>query len=125
MDKQDANDWLTEFGVLLVTETNKLVDGKLGDRQLQAEKVYRMLVGGFATIMVYKALTRKPSKGEGKMSKKDQLQFAHNNFKTAKRELEEAMGAAFGSAMQTFSGQPVDYYCQVKIVPPAVNKTPC
>lgn len=41
-----------------------------------------------------------------------------------KASVQEAISASFSGAMNTFSGQDIEYYCRVLPVGPAINKDP-
>lgn len=54
--------------------------------------------------------------------REDVAKYVIKNFSDTKMAVQEAVAAAFTGAVQTYSGQPIEYYCQVKPVGPAANK---
>jgi len=55
-------------------------------------------------------------------TKEEMLNFAMKNFAALKVSIQESVAAGFQGAVSTFSGQQVDYYCQVKPIPEPINK---
>lgn len=76
------------------------------------------LVGSLA----YRALSEEDPNAK---TKKAKLEFAKENFTSVKTDVCDALATGVGGAMTEFSGQQVDYYCSLKIVPPPINELEC
>lgn len=105
----------------LVNETFKLIDGQSKD-PIKAHKMALMFLARFAGVLLYRSLTE--AAPEGCNTKEKILKFTMANFSATKLSVQEAVAAAFTGAMNTYSGQPIEYFCQVKPVGPVLNKEP-
>ncbi len=112
---------IEQIAMSLVSETYKLIDGQTAGTA-QARRLSVLFLARFAGTMVYRSLTE--AKPEGCTTPKQIEKFTLGNFAAVKGQLQEAIAAAFTGAVNTFSGQRVDYYCQVKPIGPAINKEP-
>lgn len=54
--------------------------------------------------------------------KKEQMKHVFDNFKDLKAEFQEQVANAFSRAMEGYSGQNIDYYCQIKVQPEPTSK---
>lgn len=59
------------------------------------------------------------------MDSEERNEFATTNFQHLKQEIENVVGFSFRKGMKIFSGQHIDYYCEISLMPDAVNKNPC
>lgn len=112
----DTND---RFAATLVTETYKLIDAQ----GPTSSKIAVLFVARFVGMLVYRSLVAPAP--DSCQTKEDKSNFTLQNFAKVKSAVQEAIAAAFSGAMHTYVGKPMEYYCQVKPVGPAVNKEPC
>lgn len=105
----------------LVSETYKLIEAQARSSQ-HCQKLSVMFLARFAGLVLYKTLTEEPSSKSD--TKEKQLKEVLARFGSVKLSVQEAVAASFTSAMTTYTGQSVEYYCQVKPVGPALNKEP-
>lgn len=117
---RNFEDWSHEYSELLVMETNKLIQASVGKDPAKVDRIALLFLAKFIGIMVYNNLMQEP---DGTPTKTDRMNFCEANFKAMKRAVGEVVGAGFTSAMQTFSGKDeIEYYAQVKAVPPVTSK---
>jgi hypothetical protein len=110
----------SQMASTLVSETFKLIDGQAKSVE-QQNKLAAVFLAKFAGIMVYRALTLKAPES---FKKEEIVKFVMNNFRNSKQSVQESIAAAFTGAMHTYSGQSIEYYCQIRPVPAALNKEP-
>lgn len=120
MTKTVTMDTTNEFAQILVDSTFKLIEGRCKTVK-QTNHVTTVFIARFMGTLLYKSLTHKP---DTVLSKEQLVKFTTNNFSEMKTSVQEAIAAAFSGAMHTFTKIPIEYYCQVKPVPPAINKEP-
>lgn len=107
--------WLEDISDMLVVETLKIIDAKTrkeGDeayRQVSAKFVER-----FIAAIMYKTLTE-----EAKINLPIKvLEDLHiKNANDMKRAIQDSVSQGFQYAMTAYSGKPMEYYCQIKLVP--------
>lgn len=104
---------------MLVNENFKLLDSQTKSRGggKAAKFVAMTFLARFIGIFIYRVLT---DKKEG--TKEEACKYAIDNLADAKSKLQDAVAAGFQGAMTTFAGKQIEYYCQVKIVPPVISK---
>jgi len=113
---------ITEQAMLdLVKETYKIIDGHAKDTGA-GRSMAIMFLARFAGTVLYRSLTEEPPATV--VGKENIAQYTITNFAKTKLLVQEAVSAAFSGAMNTYTGQPIEYYCQVKPVGPALNKEP-
>jgi len=81
--------------------------------------LYLKFLENYTAYLVFQTLKAKPQ------DDKDRETFVLENFAALKIRAQDAVAFGFGNAMTAFTKNNVDYYCQIKIVPPAANKEPC
>lgn len=108
----------------LVTEVNKYLDeAEVRHGADFSKDLLERFICTFIGFEVHKTLTDRP---DGKrLTKKEEFDFTSKNFADMKVLCQEAISGAFSIAMTNYSGQSVEYYCQIKAVPPPINKEPC
>jgi len=106
----------------LVSETFKLIEGQ-SKSSLVAERLSVVFLAKFIGVLMYKNLTTETpydvQNDTDKIAK-----FTITRFGKFKGIVQEAIAAAFSGAMQSYSGQDIEYYCQVRPIGQAVNKEP-
>lgn len=110
---------IEEFSRMLALDTFGFIEDNGGDKRLEITITYLSIYIG---SLVYKSLTMTPGK---KMSKAALLEYTHKNFQNMKENIQNAVSAAFKSALETYSGREADYYCHVAPIGEPVNKQPC
>jgi flagellar motor component MotA len=109
-----------QLAATLVTETYKLIDAQ---GNALSGKIAVMFLARFTGMLIYRSLAA-PAPDSCK-TKEEKYNFTSQNFAKVKQATQEAIAAAFSGAMHTFVGKPMEYYCLIKPVGPAVNKEPC
>lgn len=95
-----------------------------------AEYKYELALHFLANMLgasVFKLLQEVPAmnkKGE-KLSKKERTQLSLDNYATFKRGAQDAIAYGFQTALSTYSGMNVEYYCKITPVPEAKSKLQC
>lgn len=80
-------------------------------------------LAGFISAVIYRSLAVIPADLTNKKAKEA---YVEASFADMKGQIMEAVAAGFTGGVKSWSGQTVDYYCQVKVTPEPTNKdTPC
>ncbi len=104
----------------LALEVLRMIDdlrSKGGDAVAQAVTVD--FLAAFTTASVVRALGDVSTA----QSSRAQYEAASARFLAHKNAVQEAVAAGFQSAMSTFSGTAVEYYCMIKMVPDPVSRS--
>lgn len=120
------DDWRAEFTKWLVQSTFVMMEDTVKKSKGTPINLAEIQVNFLATYigsLLYVALTEEPNKSV--LKRADREEFTIDNFAYMKTKIQEAVAAAFTSAMRAHAGKEIDYYCQVKAVPPVANKEPC
>lgn len=103
----------------LTVETFKFIDGVL---KAYGEKEVRYaacdLVATFVGSLIYRTLTEPRTLN---VSPLDHEQRVMKNVGELKSQIQEAVAQAFQNSMSAFSGNYVEYYCQIKPAPNPPN----
>lgn len=94
----------TVFSEHMANETIKLLD-------TCDEELKYLYLKIFINKVVLDSLNKKPGRV---VSKKELYNITKRNFLGTKLDIQEAIGLGFSEAMKKFSGQYMDYYCQIK-----------
>lgn len=86
--------------------------------------VINEFVANFIAAVVYRHLTERPP-GDKPKSNKEVLEFVKKNFLTVKIEMQDAVAMGFQKSMTAFANKEMEYYCEIKPMPEAINKKPC
>lgn len=87
-----------------------------------ANQLMTEFLARFVGAVVFKTLTDRPKK---KMGHNDLEEFCLNKFNDIKIRIQDANASAFQGAMNTYTGNKMEYYCTIKLLPPVANKEPC
>lgn len=100
-------------------KTNNFKDGKNHPiiRRLAAR-----FVGYFVEFIVKETLMHKTIL---KFTKNQQYEFATQNFRELKKDLEQEIAFGMARAMSEMGGSEIEYYCQIKLVPEVKTKYEC
>jgi len=121
----------TEEYINVVTKqlTGEVLSYMLEVEQLKGVEVSKLVanafVDNFIAALVYRYLTERPPGATPKTTNKEALEHVKKNFVTIKVEMQDAVAMAFQKAMSAFSGKDMEYYCEIKPMPEAINKHPC
>lgn len=114
-------DLADQISSVLAHETIKLLKA-----QFPKESDYRLItqifLSKYTAQIVYETLSEAAPPDCTDLNKRYEL--TADKFKTVKASVQDAVSAAFSGAMRKFSGKEVDYFCQIKTVPPVANKEP-
>jgi len=114
-------DLANDLAEILVEENYKIIYSQtknLGPKETRF--VVATFISRMVHTMVYSTLHE-----EQKLAKsdKDRENLIFKNLAEVKTQVQNAVAAGFQNPMSEFSGQPVEYYCQIKLVPePTSNK---
>jgi len=102
----------------LALEMSKLIDNQAEHRGGDAAfHLSTQLLAAFVAARACNSL-----KVPGNLTPPQQFEVACASFQTFKVACQEAVAAGFTAAMSEFSGQHVEYYCQIKVVPEPLSK---
>lgn len=119
-DEGYNREWVNQFSKDLVVDVLTKVKGE-GDLEFQKILLVNFLAS-FIGALVYKTLRERPARIK---TNKEMYEYAKSNFNEAKIDVQDAVAAGFQGAMEIYTGHLVEYYCQVKTVPPAKNNQVC
>lgn len=110
-----------DLAELLTAENFRIIESRLrayGSREIRyaASTVLCRFVGA----LVYKTLVEQPAINQ---TKPDHEAYVLKNTAELKAQLQDAVALGFQHAMSAFSGQTIEYYCQIKVVPEPNNST--
>lgn len=124
MDKKEeiSMNWLMKLTHHLCKENFKIIDAQTVAKGQDAAD---MLVVNFLAQFIGNILHRRLNERPNNLHDKEELiQYTQNNFADMKLKLQNAVASGFENAMMNYTGKPVEYYCHVTPVGPAVNKLP-
>lgn len=85
--------------------------------------LFSVFLAGIISATVYRSLAICPANLK---SDEERCRYAEDSFTDMKNRIQEAVAAGFTGGMKSWSGESLDYYCQVKVMPEAANKeNPC
>lgn len=88
----------------------------------RASAIVNTFLSGFIGAILYKVLKQ----DSGVLySQEEKLELVEKKFAERKYEIQSAVAAGFQIAMSNWSGQHVEYYCQVRTVPEPINRKLC
>lgn len=110
-----------ELAQTLTVENFRIIDGKMrAYASKESRFVAATFIARFVGAMVYRTLTEDQALNK---TKAEHEAFVMKNVADLKNQVQNAVAAAFQNAMSAFSGQPVEYYCTIKIVPEPPTNT--
>ena len=83
-----------------------------------------LLINSFLFYYLHKVLLDTLMHRAKGLTPEEAYKNVSKDFLEMKSSIQETIGQSFHSALSTFSGRPVDYYCQINIVPDPINKLP-
>lgn len=115
-------DWANEYGCFIARESQKLLEacgrsqGEAGLKLLTIE-----FFSHFVEHMVLSSLKEFSDKG---LTNKVAYDKTSRNFMALKSVIQSSIAEGFEQAFFKFTGKQAEYYCQISLVPEAVNKRP-
>ncbi len=120
MTSTNFKEWTENFSTNLVNEIFRIIDKKsMGGNADASRYVACAVLHKFLGSILWKTLAEDPKIN---ISKKDHLEYIMKNFSETKTAVQDSVSLAFQVAMSSFSGQEIEYYCQVKTVPKATSQ---
>lgn len=117
------DEWCEKFTQDLATEVYHALEDNL---EFVGEKAYlnmlAQFLSGYVAAITYRSLAAMP---ESIVDRKEQCKYAENSFRDMKTRICNAVSAGVSGGMKTWSGQEVDYYCLIKVVPEPASKEIC
>lgn len=105
---------------LLTIENFKIIDGKMSAyTSREARYVAATLISRFIGALVYRTLSEPQTLNK---TSKEHEDFVMKNTAELKTQIQNAVSAGFQNAMTAFSGENIEYYCQIKVVPESTSK---
>lgn len=117
---KDFNKWAESYCTGLAVNTFKTIDKEsngLGNDAVMFMST--MFLARFVGGLIYRALNEKKSLN---LVGETQEDFTLRNINNLKNQVQEAVASGFQNAMSAFSGQPLEYYCQIKPVPDMISE---
>lgn len=104
--------------------TNQVFRYLAHKRDMFGEDFFQYLAFDFLTTYIGSLATGSLSFDTDGLSNTKAEKAVEENFVLFKTNLQDSVSAGVQEAMSQFTGQPVEYYCQVKPIPESVNKFP-
>lgn len=122
--KISPEEWAATAGVKMA---QKVMGAFLKEKNRIGEENYRVMfaifLSGLVSAFLKFSLNEFP---QGPHYSSDEVtKFAEKNFIRLKETLANALAAGVQGGVQSWSGQEVEYYVQIKPIPAAVNTKPC
>ena len=92
--------------LITAVDISEKVDGKE-----ESEKLIYAFVNQYVERLITKALTEKSNKKN--LTKKEQYEFAYDNFSGMKRLIQISISDAFSLAMFKYSGKSINYFTDI------------
>lgn len=77
-------------------------------------------LASYAGALIFSALVIEPDKPI--LGAIEKAKFQSQNLGVVKHGVEQAVAAGVGGAMTTYINKPVEFYCQIKQMPPVASK---
>lgn len=96
------------------------------EKVIKDESVLRFYATHFVSLYLQCLIPQMLNVQEGVTNKAVRASIVLSNFKMIKLEIQRQVADAFDQVMLLApGGEPVNHYCEIKIIPDAVNKQPC
>ena len=117
---QQLDDMISKLSKTIALEVTEIIDKlrKQSGKDVAALTTVRFLAA-MTTVSVIRALEIDPALYK---TQQEHYQLAYKALATHKTLVQDAVSGGFSSAMSSFSGHPIEYYCQIKTVPADVSK---
>lgn len=125
-DLISLEDWRCKLSKEITEEILKIVDREQDSLGREfALSLISTFMATFISAVVYQALSEEVKNSKNEVDKKKTYDKVYKNLSDMKEGMQDAIAAGFQGAMSTFSGKPIEYYCQIKTIPEPMNKKPC
>jgi len=116
------DEWVDNFTSYIAAENLKLIRSYGADKGDKAlKKLYVSFLKNYLETVILAVLSDYPKE---MMDDKEIYEYVSGHFKDLKYDIQNEIALAFNDAVSKFSGQYLDYYCEIKPIPePASNKT--
>lgn len=116
----DLNKWIDSMAIAMTRNVFSAIDQHAGDKGIEVQKSLALsLISRVLSGVVMATLQHRPEELKTKRALSD---YNINAFTEIKVATQEAIAEAFTLAMSQYSGINTEYYCTLKIVPPAPSK---
>lgn len=117
----DVNKYLENAAAIMADDINKqlMTKGYSFGPEVYREMTMHFLTRVLAmTVMNVMHYDKAPQTEDRKAA----MDYTNEVMQEIKAEIAQSVGSAFTHALSRFFGQPIDYYCEIKVVPEPVNK---
>lgn len=119
------NPEVERFAKKTVSELCKLFDVWSEDKGEEfVDGVAASILQRYLFVVILQSLNKRPDH-RLELSKEQLNVFVQENYANTKLRMQDAIATGFQMAFTEFTGNMVDYYCQVFPVADPVNKNPC
>ena len=108
-DKYVAVKYIAEETLRLLMDNKKLMQ----DESPLDRKMAVLLIGELIRLTLDEVLHDRPLEFEGKTL----YDYVHKNYTATKSDIELVVGLAFTAAVKQFSGQDLEYMCEIQPIP--------
>ena len=117
--KLQPPDFTQKLSKFMVQETFRILEFQEKEKGIEFYRVLsQQYLAKMIAAIVFKSLKDRP---EHIKNNEEMADYSVKNFKDLKNEIQEAVAQGFQGAMSTYSGNHVEYYCQIKILPETKN----
>lgn len=116
--------YVADFGEELAARTLSLIKASLPQKDDEIKKLAQQkFLKSYVETIILESLGKHVANVE--LSQKELEKKTEDELLDIKLQIQGSIEAAFESAMSSFTGYSIDYYCQIKPVPEPINKEPC
>lgn len=110
-----------DLAIKLTIENFKFLDRALiGYSEKEIRYVSVSLLNKFFGALIYRTLVEPKTLNQSAL---EHEQYVMKNMGDLKNQIQDCIANSFQEAMGAFTGQPVEYYCQIKVVPEPTSTT--
>lgn len=117
----DLNEWIDSFSAFMAEETLKILRGHTEKRGREVGRA--LCIHFLSRVLATTVLDTLKDRKEDAKSEKEQYDFSKKQFLDLKVQVQDAVALSFQTALSHFTGRQVEYYCQIKPIPDAINGT--
>lgn len=117
----DLNHWIESFSTFMADEALKVLRAKSQDKGIEAYKALSLsFISRILGTVVLETLQDRPLHIDP--NSEEMAAYNLRVFSELKRATQDAVAMAFTVATQHYSRKDIEYYCELKIVPPMISK---
>lgn len=113
--------WADKVTDGMIRETFKAVKEQNRDASF-SQHALSLFLAKYVGNLLFKVLNDPLPKG---LTNEEQYERKHQQYVEIKTRVLEAVAAGFSSAMRSYSGKNLDFYCKIEDVTRSANKEPC